>query len=224
MSTVGQIERMTQDRVVSLFRDQLRYRYLGNWEKRLNNRNIEEDQLRNFLKQKQGYSDELITRALHELNRAAGDQVRNLYDINKDVYDLLRYGVKVKIGAGEKTETVWMIDWKDPDNNDFAFAQEVTVQGPNDKRPDIVLYVNGIALAVLELKRAIVDVSEGIRQSIDNQQPEYIQPFFTTVQLVLAGNDTKGLYYGTTGTPEKQYDCWKEKSTIENVLDRKSVV
>src|SRR5205085_9437613 len=47
-----------------------------------------------------------------------------------------------------------------------------------------------------------------------------IQPFFTTVQLVLAGNDTQGLYYGTTGTFEKQFDAWKEESTIENLLDR----
>ncbi len=220
MSKVGQIERITQNRVVSLFRDQLNYSYLGNWEKRPNNRNIEEVSLRNFLKLKQGYSDELINRALHELNRVAGDQVRSLYDINKDVYGLLRYGVNIKTGVGDKTETVWLIDWKEPVNNDFAFAEEVTVQGPNDKRPDIVLYVNGIALGVLELKRAIVSVSEGIRQGLDNQKPEYIQPFFTTVQLVLAGNDTEGLYYGTTGTIEKQYDVWKEESPIENALDR----
>ena len=221
MSTVDQIERITQNRVVRLFRDQLNYSYLGDKGRLPDNRNIEEDLLRSFLKQRQGYSDELIDRAVYEFNRVAGDQVRSLYDINKDVYSLLRYGVKIKTGAGEKTETVWLINWEDGwENNDFAFAEEVTVQGPNGKRPDIVLYVNGIALAVLELKRATVNVSNGIRQNIDNQKPEYIQPFFTTIQLVLAGNDTQGLYYGTTETTERQFDVWKEESPIENALDR----
>ncbi len=220
MSEVDQIERITQNRVVSVFRDKLQYHYLGNWEKRYNS-NIEETMLRDFLKKKGLYSNDLINRAMNELNRVAGNQIRSLYDINKDVYGLLRYGVKIKTGAGEKYETVKLINWGDDwANNDFAFAEEVTVKGINDKRPDIVLYVNGIALAVLELKRAVVDVTEGIRQNIDNQNADYIQSFFTTVQLVLAGNDTKGLYYGTTGTTEKQYDFWREDSTIENVLDR----
>jgi type I restriction enzyme R subunit len=219
MSVVGQIERVTQNRVVKLFQDQLHYTYLGNKEKLLNNHNIEEPLLRAFLK-KQGKSNDLIDRATHVFMRTAGDQNRSLYDINKDVYELLRYGVKIKLGAGDKTETVWLIDWKTRTNNDFCIAQEVTVRGPNDKRPDIVLYVNGIALGVLELKRSTVGVAEGIRQNLDNQDSDYIQRFFTTVQLVMAGNDTEGLYYGTTGTPEKQYDFWKEESTIANVLDR----
>jgi type I restriction enzyme, R subunit len=220
MSTVGQKERDTQNRVVSLLRDQLKYTYLGYWLQRSNNSNIEEGLLRKFLKEKQGYSYELIARALYELNRVAGDQTRSFYDINKEVYDLLRYGVKVKTGAGENYETVWLINWKEPLKNDFAFAEEVTVKGPNDKRPDIVLYVNGIALAVLELKRSTISVTEGIRQNIDSQQLDYIQRFFATVQLVMVGNDTQGLRYGTTNTPEKQYDTWKEESAIENVLDR----
>jgi type I restriction enzyme, R subunit len=221
MSEVGQIERVTQNRVVELLRDQLHYHYLGNWEKRYN-RNIEESLLRAFLQKNPKNNSDRINRALTELNRVAGNQVRSLYDINKDVYDLLRYGVKVKTGVGEKTETVKLIEWgKDWVNNDFAFAEEVTVKGINDKRPDIVLYVNGIALAVLELKRATVDVTTGIRQNIDNQNEDYIQHFFATVQLVLAGNDTKGLYYGTTGTTEKQYDYWREdNSPIANLLDR----
>ena len=96
---------------------------------------------------------------------------------------------------GEQNVTVWLIDWKNPDNNDFAIAEEVTVTGENTKRPDLVLYVNGIALGVLELKRSTVSVTEGIRQNLDSQKKEFIQPFFSTVQLVLAGNDTEGLRY-----------------------------
>ena len=80
----------------------------------------------------------------------------------------------------------------------------------HDKRPDIVLYVNGIALGVLELKRSTVSVAEGIRQNLDNQKKIFIQPFFSTMQFVMAGNDTEGLRYGTIQTPEKYYLTWKE--------------
>jgi type I restriction enzyme R subunit len=118
--------------------------------------------------------------------------------------------VKVKPDVGEQNVTVWLIDWTNPDNNDFAVAEEVTVFGLNDKRPDIVLYVNGIALGVLELKRSIVSVTEGIRQNLDSQKKEFIRPFFTTVQLVLAGNDTEGLRYGVIDTPQKYWLRWKE--------------
>ena len=93
------------------------------------------------------------------------------------------------------TETVWLIDWENPEANHFAIAEEVTVLGQHTKRPDLVLYVNGIALGTIELKRSKVAVSEGIRQTIGNQRPEFIRPFFTTVQLVMAGNDVEGLRY-----------------------------
>ena len=223
MSTVGQIERKTQQRVVKLFQDTLDYDYLGDWSDRVGTRNIDDALARQFLK-KQGYDDALITKALHQLNKVAGDQTKSLYDCNKAVYELLRYGVKVKADVGDNTQTVWLIDWKNPLNNHFAIAEEVTVKGAdakaNSKRPDVVIYVNGIALGVLELKRSTVSVSEGIRQNLDNQKKLFIQPFFTTMQLVMAGNDTEGLRYGTIETPEKYYLTWKQDSTIENLLDR----
>ena len=65
-------------------------------------------------------------------------------------------------------------------------------EGANGKRPDIVLYVNGIALGVLELKRSTVSVAEGIRQNLDNQKKIFIEHFFSTIQFVMAGNDTEG--------------------------------
>ncbi len=222
-STVGQIEKKTQQRIVTLFRDQLGYDYLGDRTDRENNRNVEPDLLRPFLK-KQGYDDSLISRTLHQIDKAASDQSKKLYDRNKEVYDLLRYGVKVKPDVGENTVTVWLIDWATPLNNRFAIAEEVTVKGADakasTKRPDIVLYVNGIALGVLELKRSTVSVSEGIRQNLDNQKKVFIEPFFSTMQLVMAGNDTEGLRYGTIETPEKYYLTWKEDSPVENLLDR----
>ncbi|WP_017232918.1 type I restriction endonuclease subunit R [Pandoraea sp. B-6] len=223
MSTVGQIEKKTQERVVKLFVDSLGYEYLGNWIDRVGNRNVDHGLLSRFLK-RQGYDDALIVRAIHALDKAACDQSKSIYDRNKAVYEMLRYGVKVKPEVGENTQTVWLVDWKQPLNNDFAIAEEVTVSGAdakaNTKRPDVVLYVNGIALGVLELKRSTVSVSEGIRQNLDNQKKVFIQHFFSTMQLVMAGNDTEGLRYGSIETPEKYYLAWKEDSPIENLLDR----
>ena len=212
MNIVGQIERKTQARVVALFRNLLSYDYLGD-RTDLDNRNIEQPLLRAWLT-KQMVSETLINRALHELNRVATDTSKHLYDRNREVYDLLRYGVKVQPGAGENRVTVWLIDWKQPENNHFAIAEEVTVKGVDakagTKRPDVVIYVNGIALGVLELKRSTVSVAEGIRQNLDNQKKEFIQPFFSTMQWVMAGNDTEGLRYGTIETKEKYYLRWME--------------
>lgn len=221
MSKVGQIERLTQDRVVSLFRNTLGYSYLGNWEERLNNSNIAEVHLTKYLKSRR-YSPELINKALYELHKAADDQAKSLYDINKAVYTLLRYGVQVQPEVGKNNITVHLIDWRNPLNNDFAIAEEVTIIGQNNKRPDIVLYVNGIAIGILELKRSVISVSEGIRQNLDSQKKMFILPFFATVQLIMAGNDPEGLRYGVIETPEKYYLNWKEEgdNAYTNMLDR----
>ncbi len=210
MTTVGQRERLVQDRVIRLLRDQLGYEYLGDWRDRPDNRNIEPELARRWL-ERRGHDKGTIDRALHQVQQAAAlGEGRSLYDANRAVYELLRYGVKVK-QAGEQAQTVWLIDWERPERNHFAVAEEVTVQGEARKRPDLVIYVNGIALAVLELKRSTVSVSEGIRQNLSNQSRAFIRNFFTTVQLVMAGNDTEGLRYGVIETPEKQYLTWKEE-------------
>ena len=210
MNKVGQRERTTQQRVVRLFQDELGYRYLGNFQDRDGNKNIETGLLTNWLQQR-GVSAALITRAIRQLDTAAAlGEGKKLYYANKEVYQLLRYGVKDKEGAGELNQTVWLIDWQNPEANDFAIAEEVSIKGENKKRPDIVLYVNGIALGVLELKRSSVSVSEGIHQNLDNQKKDFIRNFFTTMQLAMAGNDTQGLRYGTIETPSKYYLEWKE--------------
>ena len=216
---VGQVERKTQDRLVRFFQDELHYDYLGNWEDRPDNSCIEEEYLRPWLESQGKYTDTLITKAIHEIKRLAGDQVKSLYDINKEVYSLLRYGIGVKEGIGEKTEKVYLIDWENPENNHFGIAEEVSVSGPNNKRPDIVLYVNGIALGVIELKRSKVSVGEGIRQNLDNQKAMFIQPFFACMQLVMAGNDTEGLKYGTIETSSKYYLAWNEPGDNDHILD-----
>ncbi|EKT64749.1 type I restriction endonuclease subunit R [Providencia burhodogranariea] len=219
MSNVGQRERITQNRIVQFFQTDLGYRYLGDWQDRANNKNIEVEILVDWLT-KRGVSEALINRTIRQLDAAAAlGEGKKLYYANKEVYRLLRYGVKDKEGAGHQNETVWLIDWNNPEANDFAIAEEVSIKGENKKRPDIVLYVNGIALGVIELKRSSVSVSEGIRQNLDNQKKDFIRNFFTTMQLVMAGNDTQGLRYGTIETPEKFYLEWKEP--LENNYDYK---
>lgn len=220
MSTIGEIERITQNRIVKLFSSAsgLGYHYLGNWEERLNNSNIEEALLRNYLINKAGYPEELVRHAIYKLQAEARNYDRNLYNNNKAVYSLLRYGQEVTAGAGERYERVHYINWAEPEKNDFAIAEEVTYHGNREKRPDIVLYVNGIAVAVLELKRSTVSIGDGIRQNLVNQQAEFIQSFFPTIQLVMAGNDTEGLRYGTIGTPEKFFLRWKEEIEDDSML------
>lgn len=225
MSKVGQIERATQNRIVQLLQEQLHYTYLGNWEDRETNSNIEEELLRKYLQGTGKYSTELINKAIFALKKEASINTNDdLYTANKEVYSMLRYGTARKVEAISRPETVHFIDWANPENNHFAFAEEVTIKDKKERRPDIVLYINGIAFAVLELKKASVSVSEGIRQNISNQQHLFNKPFFTTIQYVLAGNDSNGLYYATTKTEEKYFLKWKEDNDVykegELLLDK----
>ncbi|MDE0186220.1 MAG: HsdR family type I site-specific deoxyribonuclease [Candidatus Poribacteria bacterium] len=216
MKTVGKKEFLTQQHVSSFFVRELGYDGLGNWKERPNNSNVETELLTKWLK-KQGYSQQIIDKTLFEVRNAAGmGGSRTLYDANRDVYGLLRFGVRIQPDLGEHYETVRLIDWETPVKNHFRFAEEVTVSGKNDKRPDIVLYINGIAIGVLELKRSTVSVSEGIRQNLDNQKPEFIRPFFSTVQLIMAGNESEGLRYGVIETSEKHWLRWKETDDIDD--------
>ncbi len=206
---IGEPERATQNRIIALFRDELHYRYLGDWTYRDGNSNIEEGLLTAYLT-KTGYSPAQTSKATYDLRTEANHHSRGFYENNREVYKLLRYGVPVKIEAGKVTETVHLINWAEPEKNDFAIAEEVTLRGSHERRPDIVLYVNGIAVAVLELKNSRISIGDGIRQNISNQSSEFNAWFFSTVQLIFAGNDSEGLQYGTIGTEEKYFLKWKE--------------
>jgi type I restriction enzyme R subunit len=197
------------------------YTYLGDWEDETRLQPVEENILKDYLLS-QGYSEVLIQKAIDKLVSVTTNLSGGLYETNKEVYHLLRYGVTVREELGKPKETVWLIDWKEIDSNQFGVAEEVTFQGKHTKRPDVVIYVNGIALGVIELKRSKVGVEQGIRQNLDNQKDTFIPKFFTAMQLVMAGNDTQGLRYGTIETPEKYFLTWKEESPQEfdYVLDK----
>lgn len=207
-------EKEVQKQVIETFKS-MGYAYLGDLTKS-DNENINKESLKAWLVKNQKINDERWQRIEHEIN----DALKNdLYEANQKFYELLIYGVKTKISQNEPTQTSWLIDWKDVSNNEFSVAEEVSVKGPNMKRPDMVLYVNGIALGVLELKNSSVSVESAIRQNLDNQKKEFIRDFFKTIQLVMAGNESQGLRYGVIETEEKYYLSWKEEGVQKNLFE-----
>ncbi len=218
MSDRPRTERLTQERVINLFTSKshpnyLGYDFLGDWHAKDKNSCIETDLLQENLS-KRGYSPIQISAALQKLLIASDSTGISLYQANLRTYNLLRYGVKVQTGIGKSFETVHLIDWEQPENNNFAVAEEVTLKSGYERRPDIVLYLNGLAIGVIELKRSSVDLIDGIRQLNTNQEEIFNKEFFSTVQLVFAGNDSQGLRYGTIGMPEQYFLKWKENITI----------
>ncbi|WRD64359.1 HsdR family type I site-specific deoxyribonuclease [Helicobacter pylori] len=207
-------EKEVQKQVIETFKS-MGYAYLGDLTKS-DNENINKENLKAWLVKNQKINDKRWQRIEHEINRALEN---DLYEANQTFYKLLIYGVKTKISQNEPTQTSWLIDWKDVSKNEFSVAEEVSVKGSNTKRPDMVLYVNGIALGVLELKNSSVSVESAIRQNLDNQKKEFIRDFFKTIQLVMAGNESQGLRYGVIETKEKYYLSWKEEGVQKNLFE-----
>lgn len=219
MSVVVSSEFEAQKRLIKdcLIHD-LGYEYTGNLHD-LYNKPVDEARLTAYLYSR-GYPRVGVVKAVKELTDLADDRGSSLYELNKRIYSLLRYGTTYR-EPGQKDQRLHYIDWEHPEHNHFGVAEEVTVRyttGKKSKRPDIVLYVNGIALGMFELKKSCVEASQGIRQMITNQKPEYIPGFFTTQQLLFAGNEAQGLFYGTIETPEKFYLQWREDPKASDAI------
>ena len=101
MNNIGKSERETQNRIVELFKNELDYDYLGNWEDQQRTQPVEENLLLDFLIHTQGYSELVAKKAVQELVKAATNLTSGLYDANKEVYKLLRYGLSVREELGD---------------------------------------------------------------------------------------------------------------------------
>lgn len=215
-------ERVTQNRLAAFItrpeaQGGLGYRHLGDWSDRAGNRCVEQELLRANLAAR-GYSKAETDAALTRLMQAIDVTGTTLYQANLRTYTLLRYGVPVQTSVGAPFKTVHLVDWENAGANDFALAEEVTLKGGHERRPDLVIYLNGLAVAVIELKRAAVEIGDGIRQLISNQDEIFNAPFFATAQLLLAGSDAQGLRYGTIGTPETLFVEWRDEDPPEGEL------
>jgi len=218
-----QRERDYQNTLVKRFQEELGYRYLGNWqyakgatvnsEGKVNSPIIEEE-VRTFLKE-QGRTDYQIEDVLSQLKSKArlGDpKMNSLIQCNTELYDTLMMGIKSQPSPKTTHEDVQFFDFKVFSKNHFAIAEEVSFIDPllgKNKRPDIVVYVNGIALAVIELKRSLVNYEDGIKQHLSNER-DFIPSFFTTVQFTISSNDGVEFRYGTVGTPLAFWCKWKK--------------
>ncbi|MCD8202147.1 MAG: HsdR family type I site-specific deoxyribonuclease [Prevotella sp.] len=217
-------EREYQDAVVRLFTKELHYDYLGKLQygKDMNcldngqkNSAIIESELREFLlKSGKNYTQSQIDEAIRLLKKEAEltDNRRGaLLRVNNELYERLIYYYQIKPDKDRFEENVYLFDFDNPLANRFAIAEEVSytdgLTGSNS-RPDLVIYVNGIALAVIELKRSTVSLDEGIKQNLSNESA-LIPSFFTTVQFTVAASDKNGFKYATIHTPEKFWCPWK---------------
>src|SRR6266480_258256 len=118
------------------------------------------------------------------------------------------------VDGDTKSITMRFIDWRHPANNVFHVAEEFEVErtGSHEKcRPDIVLFINGIPLSMIECKRPDVKASleQAISQNIRNQADDYIPKLFTFAQLLIAVSKNEAAY-GTTGTAAKFWSKWRE--------------
>ncbi len=173
------------------------------------------------------FSANTIGQAIKDINE---DLVTGLISTNEKIYDLLTLGRSYQenmVDGTKRSFDIKYIDFEKPENNDFYVTEEFSVLRMNGKdyaRPDIVLFVNGIPLAVIECKDASVPIIQAISQNIRNQKPDYIPQLFKFIQIVMAANknETK---YATCGTPDKFWSTWNEQDVEkQNKLLDKIVV
>ena len=157
------------------------------------------------------FSEANIQEAVRKLKNVKHD---GLMRNNESIYDLITLGTALEqtVENDMKSFNLNYIDWKNPTNNRFHVVPEYTVERARSTetvRPDIVLFVNGIPLGVIECKSPNVDVMEAVSQSIRNQGDEYIPKLFTYAQLVMGVNKNSAKY-ATVRTPANLWSVWNE--------------
>ena len=243
---IEDLEKQYQNEVVALFLKTLKYKYLGNLQyvkgAKVNslgqtNGPIIESEVKAYLTEA-GYTDMQIEDAMFQLKRTVrliDKRMVTLMDVNNDVYDLLVSGCSVKPSTEEKERDVMFFNFAEPKKNRFAIAEEVSYIDPLTtchSRPDIVVYVNGIALCVIELKRSLVSLEEGIRQHLSNES-DLIPSFFTTTQFTVSARHAEhkeleqgervedelyGFKYATIGTPLSFWCPWKPDTNRTGIV------
>lgn len=159
------------------------------------------------------FSDKNIEQAIKDLDEPLMD---GLVKTSEKIYDSLMLGRSYEESLHDgvrRSFSLNYIDWEDMSNNVFHVVEEFTVErddGKGNVRPDIVLFVNGIPLGVIECKRSSISISQGISQMLRNQRDEYIPQLFKYTQILMStnNNETK---YGTVCTPERFWSVWKEE-------------
>ncbi len=162
------------------------------------------------------FSEENIQSAIQRIKNIQYD---GLQKTNEVIYDLITLGTSLEqtIESDSKSYTLNYIDWKNPANNVFHATAEFSVERTRSMetaRPDIVLFVNGIPLVVIECKGSDVDVDQAISQTIRNQGEEYIPRLFIFAQLLLAINKNEAKY-ATVGTSKAFWSIWDEMEDSE---------
>nr|WP_314901826.1 type I restriction endonuclease subunit R [uncultured Deefgea sp.] len=172
-----------------------------------------------FEGREQALSDKAIDKLIAEVCSPALNE--GLALANEKLYNHMLYGISVTefVDGKKANPTIALIDWQTPENNSFLFTEEYSITrsgGIDSRRPDIVCFVNGIPLVIIEAKRPDGNakkgptISEGISQSLRNQRHDEIPRLFAYAQLILSVNGTDGRY-GTCGTPAKFFAAWREE-------------
>ncbi len=170
------------------------------------------------------FSEGNIHTAMQALKEVLFD---GLVRTNEKIYDLLCLGKSLQqsIHGDIKSFTLQYIDWEHPERNVYHVTEEFEVERAGRKNryiPDIILFVNGIPLVVIECKRTDLGpgkdpVEEAISQHIRNQKEDGIPQLFIYTQLLIAVSKNQAKY-GTTGTPRKFWAVWREEGEHEDEI------
>jgi type I restriction enzyme, R subunit len=149
------------------------------------------------------------------IERLRSREPLGLMRMNELTTDLLQLGTSLDqpVEGDTRGRSLKYIDWANPANNTFHVCKEFDVErsgSAKTRRPDIVLFVNGIPFCVMECKGPNEDFEEAISQNIRNQGPDEIPHLFRSVQLLIATNKNK-VRYGTVGTTRKFWALWRER-------------